>query len=410
MKHAFRCSFVIYFLLILINNSFSLNIKCFPSGAVLVIDNSVIQPVDDNNGIKRYNLDSNWKYAFLRAPGYRDRYIPFHIPDGSIEEYKLEKIDTHLVFEQTIDTGEQPKSVRFSPDGKYLVAALLNSGGIDVFSIDGNMLLEKPLLPEIYAEKKGFVETLFVQKFNELWVSQMSTGMIHIFNSSDFSYKLSFPVKGRWPKVLTADKNENSVFISNWESRSISVASTETHKIMKIIKVGGIPRGMGVTRDNRYLYVALYSSGNIVKIDLSSNLIIKTIFLGSGAPRHIVISDKMNRMYVSDMYLGTISIIDTRTDRIIGTFYVGSNLNTIALGDNDRYLFISSRGKNSKNGYLYKGPVFGKIFVYDTLLNKIVDWTWGGNQPTGLAVAPDGQKIAFTDFLDHRMEIYNWEM
>lgn len=167
---------------------------------------------------------------------------------------------------------------------------------------------------------------------------------------------------------------------------------------------------MGVTRDNRYLYVALYSSGNIVKIDLSSNLIIKTIFLGNGAPRHIVISDKMNRMYVSDMYLGTISIIDTRTDRIIGTFYVGSNLNTIALGDNDRYLFISSRGKNSKNGYLYKGPVFGKIFVYDTLLNKIVDWTWGGNQPTGLAVAPDGQKIAFTDFLDHRMEIYNWEM
>lgn len=129
MKHTFRCSFVIYFLLILINSSFSLNIKCFPSGAVLVIDNSVIQPVDDNNGIKRYNLDSNWKYAFLRAPGYRDRYIPFHIPDGSIEEYKLEKIDTHLVFEQTIDTGEQPKSVRFSPDGKYLVAALLNSGG-----------------------------------------------------------------------------------------------------------------------------------------------------------------------------------------------------------------------------------------------------------------------------------------
>jgi DNA-binding beta-propeller fold protein YncE len=35
-----------------------------------------------------------------------------------------------------------------------------------------------------------------------------------------------------------------------------------------------------------------------------------------------------------------------------------------------------------------------------------VDWTWGRNQPTGLAVSPDGRSVAFSNFLDDDIEVY----
>ncbi|MDA3938042.1 MAG: beta-propeller fold lactonase family protein, partial [Spirochaetia bacterium] len=135
----------------------------------------------------------------------------------------------------------------------------------------------------------------------------------------------------------------------------------------------------------------------------------KNIDLGVGALRHLVISSKNNKLYVSDMLHGTISVLNLKTDSVIKTFYAGSNINTIKLSPDGQKLFISSRGHNNENGYLQKGPDFGKIFVYDTVTKAITDWTWGGNQPTGLAISPDGSILAFTDFLDYRVEIYRIE-
>ena len=109
------------------------------------------------------------------------------------------------------------------------------------------------------------------------------------------------------------------------------------------------------------------------------------------------------------MYYGTVFAISLKTDRVLKKIHAGSNLNTIALSPDEQYLFISSRGKNSCNGYLEKGPEFGKIFLYNTSRGIIEDWVWGQNQPTGLDISPDSKTIAFTDFLDGLIEIYNWE-
>ncbi len=400
------------FLLILLFLPFSvfpLRIKCFPKKFVLIEGKSVIKPQKENDGVMYLDTGGRDGYGFLHANGYRDKYIPLSSEDSVVREYKLERLNTELVFSSFLPTGSQPKSVRFSPDGRYLVAALLDGGGIDVYDMKNLRVRKKIRLPSGYAGRKGFVESLFLKCAGELWISQMTTGMIHVFDSTTFAYLMSFSVKGAWPKVLTAGKNESCVFVSNWESRTVSVIDTASHTVSDIYRIPGIPRGMGVSPDGRFLYVAVYSGGKVIKIDIENGKIVKEIDLGEGAPRHIAVAEGSGKIYVSDMYYGSIAVIDSGTDRVVNIFHVGSNLNTIALSRDERYLFISSRGKNSRYGYLHKGPVFGKIFVYDTVLKRIVDWTWGGNQPTGLDVSPDGETVVFSDFLDRRLEIYNWE-
>ncbi|MCK5672048.1 MAG: YncE family protein, partial [Spirochaetales bacterium] len=362
--------------------------------------------------IREYLIPVNTNNFFLHSKGFRDKYIfpsvKMEDPLLKIEflELKMERLNTSLIYQDILSTGSQPKSVEFSENGKYLAVALLNGSGVDIFSMD-DMTLKRTLKPpEEWSKKKGFVETVFLKTRNELWVSQMTTGMIHVFDTINWNYKQSFDCGGSWPKVILLNNNEDTAYISNWTSKNISVIDTSDYSVIKTISVNGIPRGMAISPGEKFLYVGNFTSGDINKIDIEKYILLKNIDLGDGALRHVVLSEKNNKLYVSDMYHGTISVLDLKTDSVERSFYAGSNINTIKLSTDEEKLYISSRGHNNEEGYLQKGPEFGKIYVYDTVINKITDWTWGGNQPTGLAVSPDGSIIVFSDFLDHQIEIY----
>lgn len=399
------------------SNTGRLLLKIFPQEYDLYIGPQLYEPQLVSSNIKEYLIPSDTNMLFLRSRGYRDKYLMapfFNMPGGKedqniiseVIELKMEHMETILEYFDLLNTGSQPKSVEFSPNGEYLAVALLNGQGVEIYSLRDMQLYRRLKPPGEWSEKKGFVETSFFRTRNELWVSQMTTGQIHVFDTSNWKYKCSFDCGGSWPKVIVLTKNEDTAYISNWKSKDISIIDTEGYKVKGTISVNGIPRGMTVSPDQKFLYVSNFTSGDINKIDIGKKLVVKNIDLGNGALRHIVISEEEKKLYVSDMYHGTVSVLNLKTDIVERSFYAGSNLNTIKLSVDGKNLFISSRGLNSTNGYLEKGSEFGKILVYDTQLKRVTDWTWGGNQPTGLAVSPDGSILAFTDFLDHQIEIY----
>ncbi|MCD6397560.1 MAG: hypothetical protein J7L71_08465, partial [Spirochaetaceae bacterium] len=314
-------------------------LKVFPENYELYSNKQLYSPSSYNDHVKEYLIPSDSKSFFLRSDSYRDKYL-FLNDNDHLENYpnsewfenpieiKLERMNSSLVFEDILDTGSQPKSVEFSPNGAYIAVALLNGSGVEIYSPLNMELIASLQPPDRWSEKKGFVETVFFKTRNELWVSQMTTGMIHVFNTKNWDYKLSFDCGGSWPKVITLNKNEDTAYISNWESRNISIVNSLEYSVKKTIFVNGIPRGLAVSPDEKYLYVANYTSGDINKIDLVKNLVIKNIDLGNGALRHVVISEEKNRLYVSDMFHGTITILNLNTDTVIKSFYAGSNINT----------------------------------------------------------------------------------
>ena len=399
------------------SNDWKLVLKVFPREYDLYIDNQLFYPYSNSNNIKEYSIPLGTDMLFLRSSGYRDKYLLAPVmstlvamdsqnPGSEVIELKMERMETILGYFDLFDTGSQPKSIEFSPNGDYMAVALLNGSGVEIYSLGDMQLYIQLNPPDEWSEKKGFVETVFFKTRNELWVSQMTTGQIHVFDTVNWKYIRSFDCGGSWPKVITLNKNEDTAYVSNWISKDISIIDTADYKVKETIAVNGIPRGISISPDQNFLYVSNFTSGDINKIDIGGKKVVKNIDLGEGALRHVVISEEDKKLYVSDMYNGTVSVLDLKTDTVERSFYAGSNINTIKLSVDGKKLFISSRGHNSTNGYLEKGPEFGKIFVYNILSKRVTDWTWGGNQPTGLAVSPDGSFLAFTDFLDHQIEIY----
>ena len=384
-----------------------LRLKVFPPEYTLFVDGAETETFELPEFKRGIRLPAGEHTLLFTAEGYIDHELTVLCAQKELFiEEKLEKSGSRFNRIGGFPTGVQPKSVAFTPDGNYIVTALLEGRGIQAVKADTFEPVEIEPLPEEYAAKVGFVELAFVQSLNELWVSQMTTGMVHVYDVDGFRYKTSIDVEGNWSKVILISDDESRAYVSNWLSEDISVIDVADHKTLYTIPVGGTPRGMALSKNGNYLYVCRYDNGSIEKIDLEQKTVVKTLTFRGGAKRHIVTNRETDRFYVSDMYRGSVFIFSGKDDTLIKEVYAGPVPNTIDLTADGKFLFISTRGKNNPQSYRLKGHFFGKIYVLDTKTNTIVDWFWGRNQPTGLALSPDDRFLAYSNFLDNQVEVY----
>jgi len=385
----------------------SVNLKIFPEVYSLSIDGAQVNLQKVTQYLKRITVQTGEREFLFKSDGYLDKKVKINISGSTSElEIKLEKKDSMLEQVAVFKTGAHPKSVEFTPDGKYFASALLEGSGVDLFSTTTFQKVKTIEIPQQYAKLRNFVEIVFFTDRNEMWVSQMAANAVHVIDMKDYTYKLTIPSKGVWTKIIAMTNDHKLAFASNWESHDVSIIDVNQYKVTGKVKVAGIPRGMVTTADDKFLYVCIFSSGEIQKIDIASMKIVKTMKFPKGAKRHILLDKAKNLLYVSDMYRGSIYVINPVDDKVIKEIPVDSKLNTAKLTPDGKYLFVSSRGPNNPETYLKKGPKFGKVFVIDTATLEIVEWIWGRNQPTGLDISPDGKYMAFTNFLDNEVEYY----
>jgi len=381
-------------------------IRTFPREAELYLGPERLLPVERKDEWRTYLVPRGFQLLTLKAAGYREKNLRIQISSSLEIEEKLERTDSRLKLVGETPTGRWPKGVLFHPNQSSILVTLLGGFGIErIFFPD---LVDRETLRLANSKQgiTGFVEFCIFPKRGEIWVSQMLTHEVHILAADTLQKIGTIQVKGVWPKVICTDPEERYAYVSNWESRSISVIDTDSRTVIRLIPVSGIPRGLAVTRGG-ILYVCLYEPGDIELIDTKNFIRIKTIPLGPGAKRHIVLDEHRGLAYVSDMATGTVTKLSLKTNESLSSLWVGSNPNTLALTTDGRYLFVSIRGRNHPEDYQKKGPEFGKIAVIDTGSFAIVDWVWGRNQPTGLTLSPDNRYMAFTDFLDDNLEVYD---
>ncbi|ADN01303.1 hypothetical protein STHERM_c03300 [Spirochaeta thermophila DSM 6192] len=395
------------FLMLLCISSLSaitLSLKVFPQDALLLEDGRPLTPTGRKETVAYYWLPAGDHLLELWAPGYHSKFLHLSLTKSVFIEEKLERKDSRLRLVGEFPTGRQPKGIVFSPDGRFFYVTLLDDEGVEIFSADPLAYVGRASPPPYFAGQRGFVEGYILHGI--LWISQMTANRVHAF-SLDGTYLFTSDRVGIWPKVIAGTHRGDLLFVSNWESNDIAFLDPVSGRVVGRVPVSATPRGLAVTPDDRFLYVCNYDTGVLEKIDIPHQQVVKVIDWEFGAKRHAVVDRQGRFLYLSDMYLGTITKFDLGSEAPVKERYIGPKLNTIALSPDGRYLFVSSRGHNNPETYLKKGPDHGKVFVLDTRTLEVVDWVWGRNQPTGLAVSPDGRYLVFSDFLDHNIEVYD---
>ena len=175
----------------------------------------------------------------------------------------LYKINTKtLEIEQAIKVGAVPKYVAVSPDNKYVLVTNWCSGDVSVVDVaHGKELLRIDLGPH--------------------------------------------------PRGIVIDKNSQHAYIAIMGGTHIADLNLSNLKLSWLVKVGVTPRHLCLDPvDNRYLYATLNNEGNVVKVDLVTNKVVKKCYSGK-APRSMTISDDGAYLYVVNYLSNTVSKIRT---------------------------------------------------------------------------------------------------
>jgi len=197
--------------------------------------------------------------------------------------------------------------------------------------------------------------------------------------------------------------------------------------VVDTIPVGEWPKGIAITPDGKYAYVANYRSSTVSVIRTSDNTVVDEISLpkmkdiyGAGVdsmPSQIAIAPNGKHIYVTNWSSGKVLLIQTSDHsrhRLADNIPVGLNLYPITITPDGAYVYAASLTKGGSvirtsdnrvvhkfsgwsriaitpdGKYLYSSGA-SEILVIQTSDNTVVDKISVEDEPGEVVFAPDGK-------------------
>ena len=224
--------------------------KVFPQKYDMYVGESIIKPSSQKGEWRTYSLPDSLQPYTLQAVNYRPYILNIDPKKTKQLELKMDRLDSLIDLVGEFPTGSQPKSVVFTPDGLHALVAQLSGKGVDLYETEPFRFVRQIDIPPLGKKNQsGYVEFAMLPWQNEIWVSQMTTGQVHVLSMDDFAYKMSINVGGNWSKVICVHPDHQLAFVSNWLSEDVSVIDTVKHKLLRKVKCTGTPRGLAVSPD-----------------------------------------------------------------------------------------------------------------------------------------------------------------
>lgn len=201
-------------------------------------------------------------------------------------------------------------------------------------------------------------------------------GVVYRINTQSGQVEQAIEV-GSVPKYLCASKDNQWVFVSNWVSGDVSVINTASNKTEKTIKIGRHPRGLVCSSDMK-LYATVMGSNKIAVHDFNSN---STHFFEVGkGPRHLQLSPDERFLYCSLNSLGKVVKIDLEKEQVVAEVYSGSAPRSMQLSKNGQFLYVGN----------YSSNTLSKI---DANEMKVLDKIETNEHPIGLTINPIDEAV-----------------
>jgi len=300
-----------------------------------------------------------------------------------------------------IECAGAPKGVIFTPDGSEAWTSILNGPpSIEIFNTQTMALVGK-----VDIGKYGAVEIAFSPDGTRAYASQMETAKVFEIDVRTRKVLRELPTESAWTKVVAVSPDGATLYAANWSGDDVSEIDLASGTLRRRIRVADTPRGLWPTPDGTQLYVAGFGGGELERVDLASGEVTQ-VFDSNGALRHLVGDPEKGVLYASDMAKDCVWAFDLATGKTVKFCDTDAKPNTIDLSPDGRVLFISCRGENNPKSYYIPGYEWGTILLIDTSNAKPLDAIIGGNQCTALDVSDDGAMLAFSDFLDDRLQLY----
>lgn len=245
---------------------------------------------------------------------------------------------------------------------------------------------------------------------------------------------------GRTPSHLALSSDNSRLYVSNYDSNSVSVIDTATREVIHTINLPASPTGITVHPDGKTLYVGVLPNSTYV-IETNEFQTTTTITLQYGAPiESLCLNPTGSRLYATNHRANYLYEMNTTTNqfvRLLGTYASNSTVITnksgsriYATGDyvdtinqatfaslgyyptgstlcrgsahspNAEVLYQTTLGSTSTSGVLH---VLSTLTVPVSLIIRIENLSL----PWGIAFAPQGEKAYMCLYGDNSIKVIN---
>lgn len=150
---------------------------------------------------------------------------------------------------------------------------------------------------------------------------------------------------GTVPKVVEVSPDGKFVLVSNWCSYDLSIISTEEERVVRTVPIGRYPRGIAISSDSRFGYVAEMGGSKIHRVDLT-DFSVKRIPIGTN-PRALQLSNDGSLLYATLNVSGQVVALDLESEKVVKRARTGSAARSLALSEDGTALFVVNYGSGT---------------------------------------------------------------
>ncbi|WP_255286754.1 MULTISPECIES: YncE family protein [unclassified Bacillus (in: firmicutes)] len=183
-----------------------------------------------------------------------------------------------------------------------------------------------------------------------------------------------------WPEGVAVLPNGARVYVTNFNSGTVSVIDTATNTVTATITVGAYPDDIAFKPDGTRAYVVNYGSNSVSVIDTSTNRVVAIIPVGM-VPYAVDITPDGTRGYVTNGGGNTVSVFSTSTNKVIATIPVTTDPNGISITPDGTKAYVTH-------------TLDSLVSVIDTATNTVTTTIPVGTYPIGIATGTVCEPVA----------------
>lgn len=178
-------------------------------------------------------------------------------------------------------------------------------------------------------------------------------------------------------------------FVTNGPENTLSVIDVSDGSLLRKVPAGGSPRGVALSPDGRWIYIAQHLNGTILVLSAPDFSAFRTIPAG-GSPLDVAVSPDGRRLYVACN--DRIDVIRTADGIIEASIFSVGETTGLALSPDGHRLFVTGSGGLTV------------IDTRDRTVSAVID-TGVAFHPSGIRVTPGGDFLYVTGYSSAKIAV-----
>jgi YVTN family beta-propeller protein len=229
-----------------------------------------------------------------------------------------------------------PNQCAVTPDGKFAGVPIRGGDSVDIVDVEAGKIVKN--LPV-----KAPHNCYNAKRNDHMWVTSMGDHKVNLIDLKLLSYIAEIPVGGV-PRPLAVTRDEKLLYCALSDLHGFVIADVAQKKVIDKIELPDLPagaklpvpntptHGLELSPDEKELWVTSCATDTVYVVDTASKKVVGKVGVGSG-PNWVTFSPDGNYCCVSNVLGNDVSIIDTAKRREAARVPVGKQPKRLVAAD-----------------------------------------------------------------------------